>query len=353
MSMTKRFENALTLSSRTIPYSKEAREVTGSVTSAILWQQLEYRFSTNKNGFYKFIEPCQHKKYRTGDSWTEELGFSRDEFRSAFDRIGVRHNGVSVFKKLDKEGKAFFNGETEVMYCSVYDKKSNLTYYFRNSKAVSKNIDKMLKQNEETTQNWNPELPEDLIPTEGSPVVENTGVSDDLGDTHRDISPVTPRKSPDAFNTENTLQNYINSFLFFLPNKSLLELSSSITHTHTRESIHELMRVHEEARRFFDMRDCDLKKIIWLNIPADPTTNRKSFKLPVVDKTVIENSSYEQLMWLYRILGPIRSYPNSLSCFKDYEAFVDDHYIRVKDEHESKTMKKLDFDPTEDDIFGT
>ena len=47
----------------------------------------------------------KHKAYTTGDSWTEELAFSADEFRSAFDNIGKRHKSKTTFSKVkDKFG---------------------------------------------------------------------------------------------------------------------------------------------------------------------------------------------------------------------------------------------------------
>ena len=76
---------------RMILYRPEWRTFTGSVTATILLQQILYRWDKNgRKPFYKFKEPCGHDLYRPGDSWTEELGFSKKEFDSALKRIGTK-----------------------------------------------------------------------------------------------------------------------------------------------------------------------------------------------------------------------------------------------------------------------
>lgn len=74
-----------------IPYKKDFRKITDSVTGAILLQQMMFRAQhMNWQPFYKFKEPCAHEQYHDGDSWTEELGFSRREFDSALERIATK-----------------------------------------------------------------------------------------------------------------------------------------------------------------------------------------------------------------------------------------------------------------------
>ena len=71
----------LTLFRNNVPYIKELRQLSGSVTASILMQQLDYWFEKKPGGFYKFLEPCENNElYKTGDSWTEELGFSKAHY---------------------------------------------------------------------------------------------------------------------------------------------------------------------------------------------------------------------------------------------------------------------------------
>jgi hypothetical protein len=140
-----RRNRSVSLASKIIPYHPEYRKITGSVTSAILFEQLEYWFDKcNYNYFYKFLEPApNHFSYKEGDSWVEELGFSADEFRSAFDRIGIRYGSKSEFLKAKEEGRLFIKNGEEKLYCSYVNKQENLTYYIRNNSLLDKLLDEI------------------------------------------------------------------------------------------------------------------------------------------------------------------------------------------------------------------
>ena len=115
---------------RRICYYPELVEVAGSVTSALLMSQLEFWFKvTGGKSFYKFLEPCEHELYRTGDSWREELGMSVSEVRSAFKRIGVMYKSKSSFKASTD----VFQGK---LYAAYYDRIRRTTHYFRNDEKV-------------------------------------------------------------------------------------------------------------------------------------------------------------------------------------------------------------------------
>nr|MBA3716210.1 hypothetical protein [Pyrinomonadaceae bacterium] len=78
----------LQITSKIIPYVRELRPIAKSVTGCLLMQQLDFHFAKYPHGYYKFLEPCHNSKsYKRGQSWQEELGFSADEFRTAFDKI--------------------------------------------------------------------------------------------------------------------------------------------------------------------------------------------------------------------------------------------------------------------------
>ena len=127
----------LHITRNTIPYVKELHSITGGVLSCLVMQQLDYWFENHPEGFYKFLLPSEHPAYKDGDSWTEELGMSVDEFRTAFDKIGIRYKSKSEFDKADDK----FQGK---FYCSYVDRRSNLTYYFRNHDLVDAALDELL-----------------------------------------------------------------------------------------------------------------------------------------------------------------------------------------------------------------
>lgn len=117
---------------KTLKYCPQLNTLTGSITASLLLCQLEYWFDkTNTEPFYKFLEPCEDEHYQRGDSWTEEMGFTKPEFRTAFKRIGKVYKSRSEF--LASKDK--FSGK---LYLSYYDRIKKLTYYVRNHDAVAK-----------------------------------------------------------------------------------------------------------------------------------------------------------------------------------------------------------------------
>lgn len=79
---------------KSIPYRPRIAKVVGSITAAILLQQVVYRWNGNgQKAFYKFKSPCPHTLYQEDDSWTEELGFSKAEFDCAIKKIGIKKRG--------------------------------------------------------------------------------------------------------------------------------------------------------------------------------------------------------------------------------------------------------------------
>jgi hypothetical protein len=75
-----------------IIYRPKLNQVTGSVLATILLHQIIYWAYKSNNHFYKFKEPCNQSLYKPGDSWTEELGFTRWEFETALKKIAKKYN---------------------------------------------------------------------------------------------------------------------------------------------------------------------------------------------------------------------------------------------------------------------
>jgi hypothetical protein len=121
----------LAITRKTIPYVGELKllPLVKSCSDAILMQQLDYWFSRYPNGFFKFLEPCDHENYKEGDSWSEELFFSGDEFRTAFGHLAIAYKSK---KQFDLAPDKF----QEKYYCSYFDRISKKTFYFRNHELV-------------------------------------------------------------------------------------------------------------------------------------------------------------------------------------------------------------------------
>ena len=122
------------------PYYKELNNYTGGVTATILMTQIEYWFSkTGGEQFFKFLEPCDRKDYKEGDSWVEELGFTKYEFRTAFKKIGKIYKSKNEY--LSSENKF-----EDKPYLSYYDRLSRRTYYVRNHDKVDKIVDEWISR---------------------------------------------------------------------------------------------------------------------------------------------------------------------------------------------------------------
>jgi hypothetical protein len=124
---------------KVVPYVKELHLLPQikSVNACLLMRQLEYWFERYPDEFYKFLSPPDkpHKAYKKGKSWTEELAFSEEEFRNAFDQIGVRYKSKKLY---DAAGSNKFQGR---FYCSYTDKLAHMTYYYRYHVAVDSALD--------------------------------------------------------------------------------------------------------------------------------------------------------------------------------------------------------------------
>jgi hypothetical protein len=75
-------------------YRPSFRKLTGSTNAAILLSQIWHFFERKQyKPFYKFIQPCSHELYKAGDSWTELMAWSYEEFRTALKKIGQKVTG--------------------------------------------------------------------------------------------------------------------------------------------------------------------------------------------------------------------------------------------------------------------
>ena len=113
-----------------IVYRPRLNEVTGSVTATILLQQILFRWNQNgKRPFYKFNGPCDHKRYVSGQSWQEELGFTYSELNTARDKIAK--------KVLKGQNKVLALRENMVIF---YTDANRVTWYEVNEKLIEQSL---------------------------------------------------------------------------------------------------------------------------------------------------------------------------------------------------------------------
>lgn len=122
---------------KAIAYRPEFAKMTGSVLGAILLQQILFRFDHGDcEKFYKFAQPCKHKLYKEGDSWTEELGFSRTELATALKKIGTKSTKgtnkaeLMAVSEPDFDDKGHLKNSAQLVV--YWTDKSRVTWYWLN-----------------------------------------------------------------------------------------------------------------------------------------------------------------------------------------------------------------------------
>ena len=110
--------------------------------AAILVAKIETWFSNPKYseaGFYKFVDTVPtdsrffNRRYTPGDSWCEELGFSRNMFDAAFALVGTTYKSLGLFRIAWKARGEFFDDDgVERLYCAAHDNQKGSTNFFRN-----------------------------------------------------------------------------------------------------------------------------------------------------------------------------------------------------------------------------
>ncbi len=188
-----------------VAYRPEFARYLGSVTAAILLQQVIFRWGQNgRRPFYKFKEAQSekpHKLYREGDSWCEELAFSRREFEAAIERIGQK---VGKGKAKDQDALVWYwinmdrvtyyelnedalRKVVSVLYGDTASRKVQNERYVKYDSDFRKSAERTLDIYREEEQR------EPQIPTHSSAREEKNSFADPvLGTAAEEIPPVAP-----------------------------------------------------------------------------------------------------------------------------------------------------------------
>lgn len=127
-----------------------------SKTALIFWKCEHFCKIKRSNMFFKFAEPCKHRAYRSGDSWSEELDICRKTFNVHFEEFGIRYKSKTAY--LESEDK--FKGK---LYASYFDRDLKKVFYIRNDEKVNE-----LLKYEKLSKNKSPNSGKNLtsIPTQ-------------------------------------------------------------------------------------------------------------------------------------------------------------------------------------------
>ncbi|MBA7572391.1 hypothetical protein ES695_06645 [Candidatus Atribacteria bacterium 1244-E10-H5-B2] len=133
-----------------VPYRPKLNKITGSVLSTIILQQILYWWKKGgRKRFYKFKDKCNHALYSEGDSWLEELCFTREEFDTAIKKIGFKMGKTE--NKIKKE-KAF------IIY---YRDPQGVTWYDINAEYLTEKLTSLFlvkRESHVTKESGNPAL---------------------------------------------------------------------------------------------------------------------------------------------------------------------------------------------------
>jgi hypothetical protein len=142
-------------------------EILNSDRAAMVFGELRGRLvSSKKPRIYKFISPCGHKLYKTGDSLAEELGYNERGVIRALEPIRTKYSSKSSYLKAQKElgVHGVFQG---MPFLTFYDRGMSLLYFEMNTKIVDEIISgKWVKPSREVTRELTSELTSEL--TNGS-----------------------------------------------------------------------------------------------------------------------------------------------------------------------------------------
>lgn len=90
-----------------------------------VYTRFEFWFHKKPKGFYKFIKPCNHRLYTSGDSWCEDLSLSENTFRKY----------AKIFCRSYPSKESFLKKEDPFMgkpFASYHDRLKKLTFFVKN-----------------------------------------------------------------------------------------------------------------------------------------------------------------------------------------------------------------------------
>jgi hypothetical protein len=176
-----------------IKYNPEIKRLTGCDRATLILEKLEFFFSRQPDGFYKFIEPCSHRLYKKRDSWAEELGCDRKCFTRAWEKIGFRHKSRRAFEEAEDK----FEGK---LYASYYDRYRNQMFFIRNHDLANETLKEFYKpkKSKERTEGSQVEKPND------SPASTPLGNGHSVP-SYKDVKKTPPDLSKDKSHASNEI----------------------------------------------------------------------------------------------------------------------------------------------------
>jgi hypothetical protein len=118
---------------RILTYRPSLKPLGKSIIGTMLLSQIIYWDDKCGGEFYKFMSPCDHPKYKEGESWEED-------FEESWDVLSKALNGFAV-KKSKKNKEKYGDTYKEVLeqaLVTYYTDNERITYYTLNRKVLNK-----------------------------------------------------------------------------------------------------------------------------------------------------------------------------------------------------------------------
>jgi hypothetical protein len=192
----------------TIAYRPKLTKITGSVLSAILLQQMMYWAKRMNNKFYKFMQPCKHPLYKEGQSWCEELGFTKAEFETALRKIafklGKRKDPKP--KKEESKYKSVSSISKEEALIIYYTDANRVTWYSVNWNAVNEKLNEIYLVNMESRNS--------KLNTESINTKENieSGNTNNIDYTENNLTETTVYREQQSYSTDTKIDLFYSLY---------------------------------------------------------------------------------------------------------------------------------------------
>lgn len=96
----------------------------GALPTIFLGQMAYWWHKMGRKPFYKFVEPCGHKLYKPGESWTEELGIGKTALVGYFQKFGRK------LKAHEQENwREILAGDENLFFVYWTNRSDNLTHW--------------------------------------------------------------------------------------------------------------------------------------------------------------------------------------------------------------------------------
>lgn len=296
---------------RLILYRPEWRQVTGSVLSTILLSQMLYWWDKmGRKPFYKFKEPCKHQLYKQGESWVEELGFSKKEFDNALKNIATRKSDTTK----------------EETYITYWTDINRVTHYSINEDI----LEPVLRGIYVNTQTGFTKTPKGDLPPLYTETTSNTTTTTPTSE-HTTQPPSKPISNEGLLLLHH--QDDINNLINLIPNHNLSEellpqykniISKSLKSGHTVDSISKAIQYTQDKSKGspFEFKSY-LAMTLLNNYHQGYVSKQEELRIKQEKQRQLEND---------RI---IREREKALKDKKELE------HIRLKDESRAKALHNL------------